>query len=93
MKTVLLASLEKSPSNEYFLSNMAFIRAKAPSNSHFDFVSEVKGCRHAREKINMIMSMTSNALRTIYPSLLIKKLRAYGLNHVHALKEKNHFTV
>jgi Reverse transcriptase (RNA-dependent DNA polymerase) len=56
-----------------------FQRGKSTVTALFDFAQQVFNSMEAREKLNVILYDFSNAFGTLYPQLLLRKLRIYGL--------------
>jgi len=56
-----------------------FQKGKSTVTALFDFAQEVYSSMGAREKINVILYDFSNAFGTLYPQLLLRKLKIYGV--------------
>jgi hypothetical protein len=56
-----------------------FQKGKSTLTALFDFAEQVYNSIGAREKINVILYDFSNAFGTLYPQLLLRKLKLYGV--------------
>jgi hypothetical protein len=56
-----------------------FQKNKSTVTALFDFASQIYNSIDAREKINVILYDFSNAFGTLYPQLLLRKLKIYGV--------------
>jgi hypothetical protein len=56
-----------------------FQKGKSTLTALYDFVEIVYNSLEAREKLNVILYDFSNAFGTLYPPLLLRKLKIYGL--------------
>ena len=56
-----------------------FQKGKSTLTALFDFAEQIYNSLGAREKLNVILYDFSNAFGTLYPQLLLSKLRIYGL--------------
>jgi exonuclease III len=56
-----------------------FQKGKSTLTALYDFVETVYNSLEAREKLNVILYDFSNAFGTLYPPLLLRKLKIYGL--------------
>jgi hypothetical protein len=56
-----------------------FRKGKSTITALFDFAQQVYSSIAAREKLNVILYDFSNAFGTLYPQLLLRKLKIYGV--------------
>jgi hypothetical protein len=56
-----------------------FQKGKSTFTALFDFAEQVYNSIGAREKLNVILYDFSNAFGTLYPQLLLSKLKLYGV--------------
>jgi Reverse transcriptase (RNA-dependent DNA polymerase) len=59
-----------------------FQKGKSTLTALFDFAEQVYNTMGAREKLNVILYDFSNAFGTLYPQLLLHKLKMYGVSDV-----------
>lgn len=59
-----------------------FQKGKSTVTALFDFAQQVYNSIGAREKLNVILYDFSNAFGTLYPQLLLRKLKIYGVTDV-----------
>jgi hypothetical protein len=59
-----------------------FQKGKSTLTALFDFAEQVYNSIGAREKLNVILYDFSNAFGTLYPQLLLQKLKLYGVTEV-----------
>jgi Reverse transcriptase (RNA-dependent DNA polymerase)/Endonuclease-reverse transcriptase len=59
-----------------------FRKGKSTLTALFDFAEQVYNTMGAREKLNVILYDFSNAFGTLYPQLLLRKLKLYGVSDV-----------
>jgi len=59
-----------------------FRQGKSTITALFDFAQQVFNSIGAREKLNVILYDFSNAFGTLYPQLLLRKLKIYGVSDI-----------
>jgi Reverse transcriptase (RNA-dependent DNA polymerase)/Endonuclease-reverse transcriptase len=57
-----------------------FQKNKSTVTALFDFATQIYSSIDARERVNVILYDFSNAFGTLYPALLLQKLKIYGVN-------------
>jgi hypothetical protein len=76
---VFLARLQKHFDSNNIINQQqhGFRENKSTVTALFDFAQQVYGLIDAREKVNVILYDFSNAFGTLYPELLLQKLKIY----------------
>ena len=78
-KKIFLNRLENHLNNYVSSQQHGFQKGKSTLTALYDFVEIVYHSLEAREKLNVILYDFSDAFGTLYPPLLLRKLKIYGL--------------